>query len=112
MNTSTEIYQHAVTLILCNSFYQVNRWNADVRGSEPCRSEGKVLLLASCHDTFPKPLAPPQVVWVTVKDLATVQRLRRAVCLGGGAQDLPVWSGPGERWKGEGARNAAEVMRA
>lgn len=69
---------------------QVNRWNADVRGSEPCRSEGKVLLLASCHDTFPKPLAPPQVIWVSVKDLATVQRLRRAVCLGGGAQDLPV----------------------
>jgi D-lactate dehydrogenase len=69
---------------------EVTRWNADVRGPAPCRSEGKVLLLASVHDTFPAPARPPQVLWVTLRDLGAVHRLRRAVCLGGGAQDLPV----------------------
>lgn len=41
----------------------VARSNADTRGPPPCRSEGKVLLLASVHDTFPLPVAQ-RVLWV------------------------------------------------
>ena len=67
----------------------VARWNADVRGPEPVRSEGKVLVLASVHDTFPKPVAT-KTLWVSVDSLATAAALKRAVCLGGGAGDLPV----------------------
>jgi D-lactate dehydrogenase (quinone) len=68
---------------------EVARWNADVRGPEPVRSEGKVLVLASVHDTFPKPVAA-KALWVSVDSLATAAALKRAVCLGGGAGDLPV----------------------
>lgn len=42
---------------------RVARSNADTRGPPPCRSEGKVLLLASVHDTFPLPVAQ-RVLWV------------------------------------------------
>ena len=68
---------------------QVARCNADVSGPAPNRSEGKVLILASVHDTFPKPKSA-STMWISVKDFATAQRLKRDVCLAGGASDLPV----------------------
>jgi D-lactate dehydrogenase len=67
----------------------VARYNASTCGPEPNRSEGKVLILASVHDTFPKP-ARPSTLWLSVPDLATAQQLKRDVCLGGGPAQLPT----------------------
>lgn len=58
---------------------QVSRYNADTRGGEPLRSEGKVLILASIHTTFPKP-KKSQLVWVSCKDFEVAHTLR-ASCL-------------------------------
>ena len=67
----------------------VSRYNADTAGPDPNRSEGKVLILATVHDTFPKPKRT-STLWLSVPDFATAQRLKRDVCLGGGASDLPT----------------------
>lgn len=67
----------------------VSRYNAATTGPPPCRSEGKVLILASVHDTFPKP-QKASTLWLSVRDFATAQRLKRDVCLAGGAADLPM----------------------
>jgi len=68
---------------------EVARFNASTSGPSPNRSEGKVLILATVHDTFPKP-AMASMLWICVKDFSTAQRLKREVCLAGGACDLPV----------------------
>ena len=67
----------------------VARCNAATHGPPPNRSEGKVLILASVHDTFPKPQAS-HTLWVGVDDFDTAQAFKREVCLGGGAADLPA----------------------
>ena len=67
----------------------VSRFNPDTTGPEPNRFEGKVLILASVHDTFPTPTRST-TLWISVDDFATTQKLKREVCLGGGAADLPV----------------------
>ena len=48
-----------------------------------------MLILASVHDTFPKPQAS-HTLWVGVDDFDTAQAFKREVCLGGGAADLPA----------------------
>ncbi|KAL1507651.1 hypothetical protein AB1Y20_007268 [Prymnesium parvum] len=67
----------------------VARFNASTAGPPPNRSEGKVLILASVHDTFPSPRAS-EVLWISLRDLAAAQQLKRHVCLSGGARDLPT----------------------
>ena len=68
---------------------EISRYNADTHGPDANRSEGKVLILASVHDTFPKPVKA-STLWLSVDDFATAQKLKREVCLAGGAADLPV----------------------
>jgi D-lactate dehydrogenase len=60
----------------------VARYNADTTGLECCRSEGKTMILASIHDTYPNPKAA-QLVWVSTKDFATAHELKREVALCG-----------------------------
>jgi len=60
----------------------VSRFNADTTGLECCRSEGKVLILATMHDTYPIP-KKSQLVWVACKDFADAHALKREVALKG-----------------------------
>ena len=66
----------------------VARCNADTTGIDPVRSEGKVLILASVHDSFPAPQRT-QLFWVSCNSLETAQRLKQQVCLANEI-DLPV----------------------
>lgn len=59
----------------------VSRFNADTRGIDCNRSEGKVVILATLHDTFPLP-AQSKLVWISCKDYDVAQDLKRSVCLG------------------------------
>jgi len=65
---------------VCRLDCQVARFNADTRGPDPCRSEGKVLILATIHDTFPIPQTT-RLHWVACRDLRTAQQLKRDVYL-------------------------------
>jgi len=59
---------------------RVSRFNADTTGCDPNRSEGKVMILATIHDTYPIP-AKEKVVWVSCKDLAMAHAIKHKVCL-------------------------------
>jgi D-lactate dehydrogenase len=67
---------------------KVSRFNADTRGIDPVRSEGKVLILASVHDTFPVPRTVRNV-WVSCDSLVTAQNMKKQVLLVNPA-DLPI----------------------
>jgi len=58
----------------------VARYNADTTGIDCNRSEGKVLILATLHDSFPMP-KKDRLVWVSCKDYATCQALKKEVAL-------------------------------
>lgn len=73
---------------LCMHESEVNRYNADTRGCDCNRSEGKVLILASVHDTFPKP-ASAKTFWISFDKFDTALQFRRRVCLDN-PNDLPV----------------------
>ena len=65
----------------------VCRYNADTSGCDCNRSEGKVLILASVHDTF----APPKeskTFWISFNSLETALQFRKQVCLDNPA-DVP-----------------------
>ncbi len=66
----------------------ISRFNADTRGADCNRSEGKVLILATVHDTFPKP-AEKKTFWISCTDLETALEFRKEVCLDN-ADDLPM----------------------
>jgi D-lactate dehydrogenase len=66
----------------------VARCNADTRGEDCNRSEGKVLILATVHDTFPKPTAT-RSFWLSFDNLQTALEFRRQVCLDN-PNDLPI----------------------
>lgn len=66
----------------------VSRFNADTSGPELCRSEGKVIILATVHDTFPKP-KKTKTYWFSFDTLDTALQFRRLVALDNPA-DLPV----------------------
>jgi len=72
---------------VCKCDDSVARFNADTKGLEVNRSEGKVLILASIHDTFPKPKRS-RLFWISCDSLTTVLEIRRNVCLAS-ASDLP-----------------------
>ena len=73
---------------LCQFDSGISRYNADTSGCDCNRSEGKVLILASVHDTFPKPTTS-KTYWVSLDSLETTLQFRRQVCLDNPA-DLPV----------------------
>lgn len=58
---------------------QVARYNADITGPDCCRSEGKVMILASIHDTYP--IVKDRLVWVSCKDYETAHSIKRNVAL-------------------------------
>mmetsp|Transcript_4244 Transcript_4244/g.9804 ORF Transcript_4244/g.9804 Transcript_4244/m.9804 type:complete len:635 (+) Transcript_4244:2-1906(+) len=59
---------------------KVSRYCADVAGEDCNRSEGKVLILATVHDTFPLP-QESKFVWIACKDFATANLIKRKVAL-------------------------------
>ena len=65
---------------VCKLDGSVSRFNADTHGPDCNRSEGKVLILATMHDTFPMPLQT-RLYWVSCKDFETAQRLKAEVYL-------------------------------
>jgi D-lactate dehydrogenase len=73
---------------ICVQDHNVSRYNANCSGSECNRSEGKVLILATVHDTFPRPIAS-RTFWISFDDLQTALQFRREVCLTN-PDDLPV----------------------
>jgi D-lactate dehydrogenase len=73
---------------VCQCDHSVSRFNADTRGEDCNRSEGKVLILATVHDTFPKPKST-QSFWIAFQDLETALFFRREVCLNN-PKDLPI----------------------
>lgn len=73
---------------VCEDDSSVSRYNADTRGEDCNRSEGKVLILATVHDTFPK-ADKSRTFWVSFRDLDTALAFRREVLLDS-PHDLPV----------------------
>jgi D-lactate dehydrogenase len=73
---------------VCKFDDEVSRFNADTSGIEPCRSEGKVLILATLHDTFPVPLKK-KTYWIACSSLSEAQQLKRDVFMKT-PEDLPV----------------------
>jgi D-lactate dehydrogenase len=67
---------------------KVSRFNADTKGCECNRSEGKVLILASVHDTFPAPKRD-KTYWLSFTDLDMALKFRCEVCLDN-PEDVPV----------------------
>lgn len=66
--------------VVTNLDAQVSRYNADTTGLDCNRSEGKLMILATLHDTFPMP-KKSRLAWVSCKDLATAHALKREVAL-------------------------------
>ena len=77
-------YQNTV----CECTKDVSRYNADLAGEDCNRSEGKVVILATVHDTFPVP-KKKRVFWVSFPDMDTTLAFRREVCLNN-PKDLPI----------------------
>ena len=73
---------------VCKLDGSVARCNADTRGPDACRSEGKVMILASVHDTFEKPQTS-DTLWIACKDLTTAHALKAQVNFAGGVADMP-----------------------
>lgn len=67
---------------------RISRFNADTRGPSPNRSEGKVVILATVHDTFPKP-QQTKTFWISTDSLETALAFRKEVCLDN-PDDLPI----------------------
>jgi len=59
---------------------KVARFNADTTGLECCRSEGKVMILATMHDTYDMP-KKSQLIWIACKNLDQAHALKRQVAL-------------------------------
>jgi D-lactate dehydrogenase (quinone) len=66
----------------------VSRYNADCSGPDCCRSEGKVIILATVHDTFPKPKSK-KTFWVSFDSIETALEFRQQVALDN-PTDLPI----------------------
>mmetsp|Transcript_7421 Transcript_7421/g.16199 ORF Transcript_7421/g.16199 Transcript_7421/m.16199 type:complete len:716 (-) Transcript_7421:273-2420(-) len=73
---------------VCECTEDVSRYNADTAGEDCNRSEGKVVILATVHDTFPVP-KKKRVFWVSFPDMETTLAFRREVCLNN-SKDLPI----------------------
>lgn len=65
---------------LCTFDDGLTRYNADTKGLDCNRSEGKVFILATVHDTFRKP-DTAKTFWVSFQDLATAIRFKTHVAL-------------------------------
>lgn len=73
---------------VCQYTKEVSRHNSDTTGEDCNRSEGKVLILATVHDTFQAP-SKKRMFWVSFPDMETTAAFRREVCLDN-PTDLPI----------------------
>lgn len=73
---------------VCQYTKEVSRHNSDTTGEDCNRSEGKVLILATVHDTFQAP-TKKRMFWVSFPDMETTAAFRREVCLHN-PSDLPI----------------------
>ena len=73
---------------ICVHDGSVTRFNADTRGHDCNRSEGKVIILATIHDTFPKPVRT-RTFWVGFKTIDLALEFRKFVTLDN-PDDLPL----------------------
>lgn len=71
---------------VCKNDSNVTRYNGDTRGPDAVRSEGKVLLLCSIHDTFERPKSS-ETLWISLDSFAKCRELRQ-ICLEND-RDLP-----------------------
>ena len=81
-------HDHKYKENLCKLDHNVSRFNADTKGLDCNRSEGKVLILATVHDTFEAPRRA-KTYWLSFKDLETTNKFKTEVCLDNPA-DLPM----------------------
>lgn len=81
-------HDHKYKESLCTVDHNVSRFNADTKGRECNRSEGKVLILASVHDTFQSPTRA-KTYWLSFDSLETANKFKTEVCLDNPA-DLPM----------------------
>jgi len=73
-------YDHEYSQSLCTFDEEVTRYNADTKGLDCNRSEGKVLMLATVHDTFPKPTSSKSY-WFSFAELETAIQFKEQVAL-------------------------------
>jgi len=73
-------HDHDYSKSLCKFNDEVTRYNADTKGLECNRSEGKVLILATVHDTFPKP-SSSKSYWLSFDELDTAIQFKEHVAL-------------------------------
>jgi D-lactate dehydrogenase (quinone) len=73
---------------ICQHDHTLTRFNADTRGPHCNRSEGKVIILATVHDTFPTPQRTKSF-WIGFDSMDLALEFRRHVALHN-PQDLPL----------------------
>jgi len=88
INGKAKAHDSSYAAQICEHNDGISRYNANCEGLECNRSEGKVLILATVHDTFPCPIATRDF-WISFRDLETALDFRREVCLDN-ADDLPI----------------------
>ena len=88
LNSQPQCRQANYPQVVCNLDSGHSRFNADTSGSPAVRSEGKCLILASVHDSYPAP-SQTKLVWVGCKTFEDAARIKREAVLAT-PQDLPV----------------------
>jgi len=73
-------HDHEYSKSLCTFDEEVTRYNADTKGLDCNRSEGKVLMLATVHDTFPKPTSSKSY-WFSFADFEMAIQFKEQVAL-------------------------------
>ena len=81
-------YDHEYKENLCTLDDNVSRFSANTKGLDCNRSEGKVLILATVHNTFKSP-QKVKSYWCSFDDLETTNRFKTEVCLDN-PEDLPM----------------------
>jgi len=80
-------HDHTYKENLCTIDNGISRFNADTKGIDCNRSEGKVIILATVHTTF---YSPPNAkcMWLSFSDMDTTNKFKTQVCLNNPA-DMP-----------------------
>ena len=81
-------HDHEYRTKVCQHNDTVTRYNADTKGIDCNRSEGKVIILATVHDTFPKPTRT-KTFWIGFDTMDLALEFRKHIALNN-PQDLPL----------------------
>eukprot|EP00560_Eucampia_antarctica_P003910 CAMPEP_0197837016 /NCGR_PEP_ID=MMETSP1437-20131217/30837_1 /TAXON_ID=49252 ORGANISM="Eucampia antarctica, Strain CCMP1452" /NCGR_SAMPLE_ID=MMETSP1437 /ASSEMBLY_ACC=CAM_ASM_001096 /LENGTH=688 /DNA_ID=CAMNT_0043443689 /DNA_START=33 /DNA_END=2099 /DNA_ORIENTATION=- len=87
-SSNAQDYKTKVTTNTSPQNQKVNRYNADTSGIDVNRSEGKVFILATVHDTFPSP-DHKKSYWISFDSLQNAYDFREKVALHN-THDLPI----------------------